>query len=395
MFAVCDTHPIVAWLAGGARSASDGPQVLTQLSERLVACGIQLWRVAVFVRTLHPQIMGRRFVWRPGHEVEVRESPFETFETADFRENPVAHVYATREAIRRRLADAHCPMDFPILCGLRDEGVTDYLALPLVFTNGALHVVTLTTRQPGGFSEVQIAGIETIIAPLARVAEIHALRRTASNLLDTYVGHQAGERILAGRIRRGDIEEIHAAIWLSDMRGFTALADQVPPRELIDLLNRYFDCQVPAIVEHGGEVLKFIGDGLLAIFPIDRSEADAAAVCRRAFAAARIARAEVAALAGPAGTEDFLGLRFGLALHLGEVLYGNIGGGNRLDFTCIGPAVNLAARIEKLAGELGRVILASGEFARCCPDEFAAIGEFAMRGFGAPQLVFGLEDETA
>jgi adenylate cyclase len=159
--------------------------------------------------------------------------------------------------------------------------VTDYLASPLVFTDGAPQVVTLTTRQSGGFPEAQIAGLETVIAPLARVTEIRALRRTASNLLDVYVGHQAGERVLDGRIRRGDVEEIHAAIWLSDMRGFTALADNMPPRELIDLLNRYFDCQVPAIVERGGEVLKFIGDGLLAIFPIVTGEGDAALPPRR------------------------------------------------------------------------------------------------------------------
>jgi len=390
----CDTRPMVDWLADGARSAPHPAQVLAQLSERLVACGIPLWRVAVFVRTLHPQIMGRRFVWRPGCEVEVSEAPFETFETAEFRENPVARVYATRVAVRRCLADARCPIDFPILRSLRDEGVTDYLASPLIFTDGAPQVVTLTTRQSGGFTEAQIAGLETVIAPLARVTEIRALRRMASNLLDAYVGHEAGERILDGRIRRGDVEEIHAAIWLSDMRGFTALADSMPSRELIDLLNRYFDCQVPAIVERGGEVLKFIGDGLLAIFPIVKGEGDAAAVCRNAVAAAREAHSRIAALAGRSGSGDLPGLRFGLALHVGEVLYGNIGGGNRLDFTCIGPAVNLAARLEKLAGQLGQAIVASGEFARHCPDEFAAIGEFALRGFAATQPVFRLGDDS-
>src|SRR5882757_6356923 len=146
---------------------------------------------------------------------------------------------------------------------------------------------TCAPQQPGGFTEAQIAGIDAIITPLARVAEIRALRRTASIVLDTYVGHDAGERILAGRIRRGDIEEIHAAIWLSDMRGFTALADSVPPRELIGLLNRYFDCQVPVILDHGAEVLKFMGDGLLAIFTIAGDEAE---VCKRTLAAARQAQ---------------------------------------------------------------------------------------------------------
>jgi adenylate cyclase len=382
-----DIKAVADWLIDGARSAPLPQQVLAQLSERLVACGIPLWRVAVFVRTLHPQVMGRRFIWRPGAEVEHSEAPFELLETATFRESPITRVYQTGQAIRRKLADPQCVADFPILVELRTEGVTDYLVAPLVFTDGAIHAVTCTTRQPGGFTDAQIAGIEAIMTPLARVAEIRAWRRTASVLLDTYVGHDAGERILAGHIRRGDIEEIHAAIWLSDMRGFTAMADRLPPRVMIDLLNRYFDCQVPVILDHGAEVLKFMGDGLLAIFTITGDETE---VCKRALVAARQARANIAELSVSA----MPGLRFGLALHIGDVLYGNIGSGNRLDFTCIGPAVNFAARMEKLAGELGRGILASGEFARHCPGEFAAIGEFTLVGFSEPQLVFGLEDEA-
>jgi adenylate cyclase len=378
---------IADWQIDGARSAPQPHQVLAQLSERLVACGIPLWRVAVFVRTLHPQVMGRRLVWRLGAEVVISEAPYELLETATFRESPITRVYQTGQAIRRKLADPHCAADFPILAELRAEGVTDYLVSPLVFTDGAVHAVTCTTRQPGGFTDDEIAGIEAIITPLARVAEVRALRRTASVLLDTYVGHDAGERILAGHIRRGDIEEIHAAIWLSDMRGFTAMADRLPPRVMIDLLNRYFDCQVPVILDHGAEVLKFMGDGLLAIFTITGDETE---VCKRALVAARQAQANIAELSVSA----MPGLRFGLALHIGDVLYGNIGSGTRLDFTCIGPAVNFAARMEKLAGELGRGILASGEFARHCPAEFAAIGEFTLVGFSGPQLVFGLEDEA-
>ena len=378
---------VVDWLIDGARSAPQPQEVLTQLSERLVACGIPLWRAAVFVRTLHPNVMGRRFLWRPDAEVELTEAPFELLETEYFRDSPIARVYQTGVAIRRKLADPDCPEDFPVLADLRAEAVTDYLASPLVFTDGAVHAVTCTTRQPGGFTDEEIAGIEAVITPLARVAEIRSLRRMASTLLDTYVGHDAGERILAGHIRRGDIEEIHAGIWLSDMRGFTALADGLPPRVLIDLLNRYFDCQVPVILEHGAEVLKFMGDGLLAIFAIAGDETE---VCKRALAAARQAQTNIAALASSA----MPGLRFGLALHIGDVLYGNIGSGNRLDFTCIGPAVNFAARIEKLTGQLGRTILASGEFARHCPGEFSALGEFTLPGFSAAQSVFGLADEA-
>jgi adenylate cyclase len=382
-----EIRAVVDWLIDGARSAPLPQQVLAQLSDRLVACGIPLWRVAVFVRTLHPQVMGRRFIWRPGAEIEMSEAPFAVLETAEFLNSPVARVYETGRPVRRKLADPDGGADFPVLADLRAEGVTDYLASPLLFTDGAIHVVTCTTREPGGFTDAQIAGIEAIITPLARVAEIRALRRMASVLLDTYVGHDAGERILAGRIRRGDIEEIHAAIWLSDMRGFTTLADRLPPRVLIDLLNRYFDCQVPVILDHGAEVLKFMGDGLLAIFAITGDETE---VCKRALAAARRAQTNIAELSRSA----MPGLRFGLALHIGDVLYGNIGSGSRLDFTCIGPAVNFAARIEKLTGQVGREILASGEFARHCRGEFTALGEFALSGFSATQQVFGLEDEA-
>jgi adenylate cyclase len=389
-----DLRATAEWLIDGARSAPLPHQVLSQLCERLVACGIPLWRVAVFIRTLHPNVMGRRFVWRPGAEVETSEAPFELLASADFLENPVARVYQTSRAIRRKLADPDCTDDFPILTELRAEGVTDYLAVPLFFTDGAIHVVTCTTRQRGGFTDEQIAGIEAIIPPLTRVAEIRMLRRMASILLDTYVGRSPGERILAGHIRRGDIEEIHAAIWLSDMRGFTALADRIPPRQLIDLLNRYFDCQVPAILDHRAEVLKFMGDGLLAIFPIADDNSDADEVCCQTLAAARQVWSNVAALSTKIEAENIGVLRFGLALHVGEVLYGNIGSGNRLDFTCIGPAVNLAARIEKLTGQLGRVILASGDFARHCPRQFGVIGEFNLAGFGASQSIFGIEDEA-
>jgi adenylate cyclase len=366
-------------------------QMVAELCDRLVECGIPLWRVGVFVRTLHPQIMGRRFIWRAGAGVDVREAPFDLLETAEFRGSPVAQVYASGMPVRRRLADADCPIDFPMLRELQDEGVSDYLASPLLFTDGDIHLATWTTRQPDGFTDAQIEGIESIIVPFARVAEIRALRRTAANLLDTYVGNNAGEHILAGAIRRGHAEAIYAAIWLSDMRGFTLLADRVPPQNLLELLNEYFDCQVPAILEHGGEVLKFMGDGLLAIFPIG-SDSDPAEVCARALAAAYEARGNVAALNQPMRPQIGV-VRFGLALHIGKVLYGNIGASNRLDFTCIGPAVNLAARLEKLAGKLGRVIVATQEFARHCGTNFKPLGKFSLAGFGSEQTVFGACDE--
>src|ERR1700726_1416814 len=355
------TKSVVDWLMDGARSTPVARKVWRAICGRLTPAGLPLWRAVVFVRTLHPQILGRRFVWRPDTGTVVTDGSFDLLERDAFRNSPMTHVAATGEAFRRRLADADCPMDYPILHDLRAEGVTDYVVSPLRFTNGDIHFASWATLQPGGFTDAEIAGLDAIIIPLTRVAEIRALHRVASVLLSTYVGQNAGGRVLAGQIRRGHTDEIHAAVWLSDMRGFTKLADRLPSQALVDLLNRYFDCQVPPILEHGGEVLKFMGDGLLAIFPIGAGAA-AAQVCAAALAAAHDARTNIAKL--QAAADDDAGVRFGLALHVGDVLYGNIGGGNRLDFTCIGPAVNLAARLEKLAGRLGRTILVSEEFAR-------------------------------
>jgi adenylate cyclase len=384
-----DIRETLDWLAGGALSGAQSQDVLAELCERMVAGGIPLWRVAVFVTTLHPDIMGRRFLWQAGTGVTTSEALFDILETDDYRKSPFTTVYATRKPLRRRLADADCPADFGILNDLRAEGVTDYAAFPLLFTDGTVHAATWSTKSPGGFTAKQFSDLEMVIAPLARVAEIRALRRTAGNLIDTYVGHQTGERILSGKIRRGYIEAIRAAVWLSDMRGFTALSEQLPPQALIDRLNLYFGCQVPAILAHGGEVLKFMGDGLLAIFPI-ASDGEADTVCGRALSCAREFRKRIDEL--PRVRENEAAIRFGLALHVGEVMYGNIGGGNRLDFTCIGPAVNLAARLEKVAAKLGEAIVASAEFAARFPDDFRPLGAHAVAGFAAPQTVFGLAD---
>jgi adenylate cyclase len=183
-----------------------------------------------------------------------------------------------------------------------------------------------------------------------------------------------------------------AAIWLSDLRGFTALSDRLPAETVVEILNCYFDCQVSAIRTHGGEVLKFMGDGLLAVFPIDEYVGDIRQVCSRVLEAARESRASVEAMHFPIGdaVERF---RFRVALHVGRILYGNIGGGNRLDFTCIGPAVNLAARLEKIAGRLNRTIVASAGFAGICAGGWTELGEFPISGFSKAERVYGLLDE--
>ena len=388
-----DVDAIAAWLVDGARSAARSEDVLTEFCVRLTASGLPLWRAAVYVYTLHPDIVARRFLWRPGQATDVAEASFAMAKAEELSTSPIAHIRTTGESIRRRVGDPDCPIDFAFLNELRQEGVSDYLGLPLRFTNGEIHVATFTTRQAGGFTDAEVGALERIVPPLARVAEVRALRRTAINLLDAYVGRKAGERILGGRIQRGDAEAIRAVIWLSDMRGFTKLADSLPPQSLLAILNTFYDGLVPAIEAEGGEVLKFIGDGLLAIFHI-ADEGEVGDACARALRAARRAKKAIEALPPVGDPNAPTQLRFGLALHVGEVLYGNIGAGSRLDFTCIGPAVNLAARLEKIAAKLGRTIVGSDAFARRLPEDFFELGAFELAGFRSAETVHGLREAS-
>lgn len=380
----------VGWLLDGARPARRPGEILGALCRRLVDGGIPLWRVGVFVQTLHPHIFGSRLLWEEGKEVFIQDAPLEIITSETYRTSPIAAVMGSGETLRRRVCDRHCPMDFPILKELIWTGGTDYLVTPLRFVDGAIHAVSWATRQPGGFTDEELGVIGLITPPLTRLAEIWSLHRVAANLLDAYVGHQTGARVLAGQIRRGDTEVIRAAIWLSDLREFTALTERLPPAEVIELLNLYFDCQVPAIQSRGGEVLKFMGDGLLAIFPADDNRAPADA-CAAAIAAARDAGGELAKLKAEGAQTHAADMRFSIALHYGDVLYGNIGSGNRLDFTCIGPAVNLASRLERLARDLGRSLIASTDFASTCgePADLHPLGSFALRGIEQPHVVYG------
>jgi adenylate cyclase len=385
-----EMRKITDWLIDGARPG--GPRLMAEVCERLVEAGLPLWRVGIFVRTLHPDIFGRNFIWRPGAEVVIGEVDFDIQNSPEFRNSPLAIVFGEGREVRHRIDDPESKR-FPFFDDMRAEGVTDYIALPVQFIDGSVNASSWTTKQPGGFSDQQLAALKSVVPPLARVMEILSLRRTASMLLDTYVGNSAGERILHGQIRRGHAETMRAAIWLSDLRGFTKLSDRLPAETVVEILNAYFDCQVPAIRKHGGEVLKFMGDGLLAVFPVAKDDSNMGEVCSRVLEAAREARASVEALHYQNG-DAIERFRFGLALHVGDVLFGNIGGGNRLDFTCIGPAVNLAARLEKIAGQLYRIVVASEEFATICSGGWSDLGEFPIAGFAKAERVYGLADET-
>jgi adenylate cyclase len=389
-----DLKALTDWLIDGARSEPNPAKMMAEACERVVAAGLPLWRVGIFIRTLHPDIFGRRFIWKPGAEVEIGTVDFSFQDSAEFSNSPLSIVF--REAIEVRVrADDPASRPFPIIDELRAEGVTDYLALPLLFITGEVQASSWTTRQPGGFTDDQVDWLRQLVVPLARIIEIISLRRTAALLLDTYVGNRAGERILAGQIRRGHTDTMNAAIWLSDLRGFTRLSDRLPSEIVVDILNRYFDCQVEAITRRGGEVLKFMGDGLLAVFPVTGDDSSAGGICNKVLEAVDECRASVAELTYSEGGHTVESFRFGLALHIGTVLYGNIGGANRLDFTCIGPAVNLAARLEKIASNLHRTVVASASFAEACSNgRWCDLGEFPIAGFSKAERVYGLADEV-
>ena len=357
------------WLIEGAPGATTSQEVFQGTCERLASEGVPVRRGEAYVRTLHPQVAGRAFAWddrgisvidaRHDHEMGVA-SP------------PVREVLKT--GAPARFITAEHPGE------LHDEvarlAITDIAAFPLQFTSGEVHACAFLTSHASGFSERDLAALAGVMPPLSRMAEILALRRTAANVLTAYVGRDAGARVLAGKIRRGDTELIPAAIWFSDMRGFSTLSGTKGPREVIAMLNDLFGLQLPAIERHHGEVLKFMGDGLLAIFTPHAGET-MAACCERALGASREAVA--------AATAASAAVRFGIALHVGEVAYGNIGGETRLDFTCIGRAVNLAARLESLTGKTGHDILASDDFvAQLDRARFDAIGEFEVKGFAEP-----------
>ncbi|HSD88082.1 MAG TPA: adenylate/guanylate cyclase domain-containing protein [Kofleriaceae bacterium] len=361
------------WLIDGAPGASTSQDVFAGTCERLLAAGVPLRRGEAYVRTLHPQLAGRAFAWERGVGNTVIEASYDA--EMGIASAPVRHVleHATQARYRPGVDPPMPGCDFAL------RGFTDVFAIPMRFISGENHACAFLSDAPGGFADEHIALIEGVMPPLSRIGEIFALRRTATNVLTAYVGRDAGARVLAGQIRRGDVELIEAAIWFSDMRGFSTISNQKNPREVLALLNELFDCQLPAIEKHGGEVLKFIGDGLLAIFT--PRGGDLRECCERALTASREA---VAAMHERNARPAVEPVKFGIALHVGEVAYGNIGGEGRLDFTCIGRAVNLAARIESLTGKTGNDILASDAFATRCRDNLVSIGSFEVKGFAEP-----------
>ncbi len=379
------SNSVQAWLEADGARYTDTTGFFDAFVKELVREGVDLSRATTGIHVLHPQVDSLSCLWQPDKPIFERRFRLEDGGAQQLQNSPMPVVYGGQE-FRRRLDAELKAGDFPILFELHAEAHTDYLALPLPFSDGTWKAVTYCTRRPGGFPDKQIGLLRSVVSTLARAIEIQTLRRTSLTLLETYVGPVAGRRVLDGAIKRGMSENIHAVIWMCDMRGFTDLSERLPGPELVAHINEYFGVMTEAVGRHGGEVLKFIGDAMLAIFALDGSPDRSAPV--RALQAAQDARSLATERNRQRTATGQPEIRYGIALHVGEVLYGNIGGADRLDFTVIGRAVNLVTRIEALCKSTGRDILLSAEFAEMCGEKVELIGTFSLKGIDGDQRVY-------
>lgn len=389
-------NPLANWLLKDAWKAASSAELAEQFFGYLRGAGVPVARSTVIMPTLHPQVVATVLVWRadqPG--MRVIAEPHDILHQPRFADSPFAPIMRGAGGVRRRLEEADCPLDFPVVRELKAEGATDYVAMPFRFSDGQINVMSMTSFAAGGFSTAHMGQIYEVLPMLGRVFEVHALRRTATGLLETYLGRSTGKRVLDGLVKRGDGEHIHAVIWFCDFRDSTPLSNSMGRSAYLRHLNRFFECMAGSVLESGGEVLRYIGDAVLAIFPIARAAGAGRAsatrmseACARAVAAVKLAAERIKAM--NAKYPDKPPLRFGIGLHLGMVTYGNIGVSERLEFTVIGPAANEAARVESMTKELKKNVLTSEAFARAYGGELVPVGRHALKGIDGERELFTL-----
>jgi adenylate cyclase len=379
---------IIKWLVGPARRVDSGLRVFDEFAWRMLAVGLPLLRVTLHARVLHPQYLGMTMHWwcTTGKSTQVMIA-HEVADGLRYEDNPVLRVSIGGETLRRRLDIAGAKFDFPILHELKAEGATDYFALPIASAHGGNYMMSYVTDRPGGFTAAEIKNMTHVSQYIAIVADMHTQRALSRNVLNAYLGPNTGPKVLAGQIRRGTGEALAAVLWSSDLRGFTERSDRLPGDRMIAILNALFDAQAEAIAMHGGEILKFIGDGMLAIFPLDVAETQAEAA-RNALAAAFEALASIEDLAGDPRLAGEPPLKVVVALHVGTAFYGNVGAADRLDFTVIGPAVNLVSRMQAIGKALDVPIILSDDFARAYAAPLKSLGQHRLRGLATPHELF-------
>ena len=362
---------------------------IEQVMNRVLQAGIPLWRVYIGLQLIHPQLQAIGYMWRRGEKVQQIARAYGIQFTSAYIGSPMQEAREQGRAVRYRLTDL-TEHHHVVLHELKADGGVDYYALPMrIRREGPLPVITFATDSRSGFSDEDIADLTRLVDLIGAVVEMHIERSVAEIVAHTYLGPVIGERILHGAIRRGEGEEIRAVLWFSDLRDFTGMNERMEPAELLELLNNYLQLVGDALSAHGGEILKFIGDGVMAYFPAE----DALflpMVTGAALGAARrllddIEAANEARAAG--GREP---VRFGIGLHVGPVTFGNVGTEDRLDFTVIGSAVNRAARLESLTKDLGVPVCASAEFNEVCMVPMKPLGKHVLRGIPEPVEVFTL-----
>jgi len=387
------------WLLADGAKIPTVKELIEQLSARLIDEGFPIFRLLILIRTLHPQVIGIRYEWRRDRGTVTEQlPPHDILRNSQYLDSPMSAIFDGDVRIIRRRLDIPDPrLDYPILRELLAEGATDYVAMPLTFTDGKVNAVTIASDRQGGFLDEQLNQIYDMLPVLSLLLENHSNRRTARTLLETYLGKHTGNMVLDGMVKRGDGESIHAVIWFCDLRDSTPLAETLSLDSFLGILNDFFDCMAGAVLDHGGEVLRFIGDAALAIFPIggtskllEEACTPSEGACKRALDAARNARQRIDALNKRRQEAGDPPIRYGLALHVGDVMYGNIGVPQRLEFTVIGRAANEAARLEGMCKELGEPILISSAFPRCFPGEMRSLGTHSLKGVSEPQEIFAL-----
>ncbi len=393
---------LASWTAKAGLEGRSETALVEGFSNRALAAGLPLARAIVFIDTLHPIHEGRAFRWeREKPEATLTEYGRSTEgEAAErWRTSPWYRMLADGEALLRRRIAADSELEFPIFSELRVASITDFVAILNRFAaDGAIGDMdcfysSWMTNSVGGFSDDEIAALKRLAPFLGLAIKSASLGRIAETLVETYLGRDAGRRVLRGRIARGVADRIEAVLWFSDLRNYTRISDTSPPEAIIPLLNDYADAVVSAIHQNSGDVLKLIGDGVLAIFPAEeRSRA-----CAAALDAARLAREAVAVLNARRLGEGVPATDMYLGLHIGEVFYGNIGSKERLDFTVVGPAVNEVSRIAAMCRSVDQPVLMSAAFAASIVDEprpFVSVGRYALRGVGRPQELFTLDNQA-
>jgi adenylate cyclase len=370
---------VVRWLSSDECHELDAAHMIVGLGQRLRSLGMPIDRLGLHFRTLHPHILGRSILWSPGQPVQIVDREAGAGPLPGSLKDLLDRVRHTREWVIEHSDSAEPLLEwFDVYKGHRLKG---FVAAPLVMGRGPPGVAVFATRSSQKFTSATIKVLADIVPPLRCACEIRLLRRTESTLMDTYVGPVTGRRVLNGRIRRGEVETVQAALLLCDLRDFTVLSNQLPPQEILDRLNLYFDQVVPAIADKGGEVLKFMGDAVFAFFNTDTGPADS---CAAAFDAARHALSQIDLI--PLRDRPLLAR---VALHHGEVAYGNIGSEDRLDFTLIGRDVNLVSRIQTACATTGHALLMSPQFAGLLGRQGTrAIGRHLLKGFSEPVELF-------